>query len=115
MPRIESKELVLGRYHPITWAGDVMVTAGTGTTCRIAVSGAARGVTAGIGSTYLIAGDSSTVWRWNQHSVGASVRPGGPFAGPPCSKLRRSGGPQRRAPAPLPKLRLMRRNAWHDS
>ena len=55
------------------------MTADTGTTCRIAVSGAAWGVTSGVGPTYLIAADSSTVWRWNQHSAGASVRPGGPF------------------------------------
>ena len=104
----------------------------TGTTCRIAVSGAAWSVTSGVGPTYLIAGNSSSVWRWNQHSAGASVRPGGPFAqrasrmkalrsnvaphraelplylaaraaqtaGPPCSELRRSGGPQRGVPRP---------------
>ena len=49
----------VGATYSITGAGDVAVTAGTGTTCRIDESGAAWGVTAGIGSTYLIAGGSS--------------------------------------------------------
>ena len=96
VPRIESQELVLRRYHQVRghvftrWCCWSNILDHWGRRCKgdrrhwchmsnrcLRCCGVQQQVS---DPCILIAGDSSTVWRWNQHSAGASVRPSGPFA-----------------------------------